>query len=75
MLHRRKRDHPSQFCIRCDQPLEWQGVQHVEVKGEPRTLNIYRCELCDKLSAVPAETSRQPGKRTAKDHPVVNELS
>ncbi len=42
---------PAQFCIRCDQPMTWQGLQHVEVKGERRSVNIYHCDLCDKLSA------------------------
>jgi hypothetical protein len=46
------RFHPTHFCIRCEQPMTWQGLQRIEVKGKHRAVNIYHCDLCDKLSAL-----------------------
>ncbi len=58
-----KQYHPTQFCIRCDQLMTWQGLQYVEVEGERRALNIYHCDLCDKLSA--ATLPRREKRRSA----------
>jgi hypothetical protein len=45
--------------------MTWQALQHVEVKGERRLVNVYHCELCDKLSA--AALPSPPKKRGASN--------
>jgi hypothetical protein len=47
---------PGPYCARCEQPLVWHSTQQVKASdgnGE-ETMDIFRCEGCGRLSALPS---------------------
>jgi RNase P subunit RPR2 len=45
------------YCSRCEQPLLWHSTQKVKAGDRDETMEIFRCESCGRLSALPSVNS------------------
>jgi hypothetical protein len=41
------------YCSKCEQPLVWHSTQQVKAAGNEETMDVFKCENCGRLTALP----------------------